>query len=73
MVRLLKSTPSIEALFAVHRNVQTEPIANAEPALTANDVEQCSGEYVRLSVAPDAKNYTVTGPSKKTTRTFATQ
>jgi competence protein ComEC len=73
VVRLLKSTPSIEALFAVHRNVQTEPIANAEPALTANDVEQCSGEYVRLSVAPDAKNYTVTVPSKKTSRTFATR
>ena len=73
VVRLLKSTPSIEALFAVHRNVQTQPIANAEPALTANDVEQCSGEYVQLSVAPDAKNYTVTVPSKKTTRTFATR
>jgi competence protein ComEC len=73
VVRLLKSTPSIEALFAVHRNVQTRPEDNADPALTANDVEQCGGEHIRLSVAPDGKSYTVALPSKKTTRTFSTK
>jgi beta-lactamase superfamily II metal-dependent hydrolase len=73
VVRLLKSTPGMEALFAVHRNVQTGPEDNAEPALTANDAEQCRGEHIRLSVAPDGKNYTVAVPSKGTTRTFSTR
>jgi hypothetical protein len=72
-VRTLKATPSLQALFALHRNVQTGPEDNAAPELTANDAEICQGNHVKLAVAPDAKSFTVSVPSKGTTRSFTTQ
>ena len=72
-VRTLKATPSLQALFALHRNVQTGPEDNAAPERTANDAENCQGNYVKLAVAPDAKSFTVSVPSKGTTRSFTTR
>ena len=73
VVRLLKENGANRALFAVHRNVQTTPAENADPELTANDGEECKGETVQLTVAPDARSYTVTVPGKKTSRSFRTR
>jgi beta-lactamase superfamily II metal-dependent hydrolase len=73
VVRLLLEQPSVQALFAVHRNVQATTADNASPELTANDSEQCAGEAVHLSVASDARSYSVSVPAKKTIRAFRTQ
>lgn len=73
VVRAVKEIVGSEALFALHRNVQTGTEDNALPKLTANDEEHCSGEYIKLSVAPDSRSYTVTVPGKKTVKTFTTQ
>lgn len=72
-VQTLKATRSVEAVFAMHRNVTTGPTDNADPSHTANDEEQCRGEGIRLAVAADAKSYTVTVPAKGTTKTFTTR
>lgn len=72
-VETLKATQSLEAFFAVHRNVQTGRTDNAIPKLTANDDESCKGEPVKLSVAADAKSYSVSVPGKGSTMTLVTK
>lgn len=69
--KTLKATPSIRDIWQLHRNVETTPDDNPPPAFTANDDEACKGEVVKLSVAADGKSYTVSIPSKGTTRTYA--
>jgi hypothetical protein len=44
-----------------------------DPAYVANEQEQCEGHYVKLSVDPAAKTYTVTVPATKHERTFEVQ
>jgi beta-lactamase superfamily II metal-dependent hydrolase len=69
-VKTIRASSDLQAFFAVHRNVQTGD--NAAPELTANDAEQCGGEFIKLTVAPDSKSYSVTVPSKGTVKTFRT-
>lgn len=69
----LKSTPAVEAIFQLHRNVQTGDADNAPAEHVANDAENCQAEYIKLSVAPGGKTYQVEVPSKKVRRSFATR
>lgn len=71
--RTLKATSSLRDIWQLHRNVETGPAENAPPELTANDDEACKGEILRVTVAPDGKRYTVSIPSKGTTRTYASR
>lgn len=71
--RTLKATPSIKDIWQLHRNIETTAADNAAPELTANDEEACKGEILRVSVAPDAKSYTVWIPSKGTSRTYSSR
>jgi beta-lactamase superfamily II metal-dependent hydrolase len=66
--KTLKSVKSLKALYQLHRNVDlpadqqapAEFIANSEPT------ENCDGQWVLASVAPDGKSYTVQiGPDGK--------
>lgn len=60
----LRAVPGIQDIWQLHRNVTVGPELNTDPLLIANYDEQCRGEYIKLSVAPDAKSYTVQiGPS----------
>jgi competence protein ComEC len=69
----LKSAKGIEAIFQLHRSLRGGETGNTSPELIANDEDACKGELIKLSVAPDGKSYTVTVPSKRTTRTFPTK
>lgn len=70
----LKATPSIQAIYQVHRNVRPgEAHVNTDQALIANIEEGCEGNYIKLSVARDGKSYTVSIPAKEHTRTFTTK
>ena len=62
----LRDTASLQAIYQVHKNlrpdgavnnVADEFIANHQPAA------ECKGNHIKLSVAPDAKSYTVSIPS----------
>jgi competence protein ComEC len=70
----LKSMQSIQAIYQLHRNViPADAQANTDEALIANVEENCEGNYIKLSVAPDSESYTVTIPAKNLSRTFQTK
>ena len=69
----LQATPSVEAIFQLHRNVRVGPEGNTAARLIANDDEKCAGNLVRMDVAADGASYTVSIPATGTSRTFKTR
>jgi competence protein ComEC len=69
----IKSSPGIEAIYQLHRNVRTTAEDNAPPDFVANDEEACKGEFVKLSVSADGKSYTVAIPGKNISRNYRTK
>lgn len=70
----LKDTPSIEAVYQVHKNLRPDgATSNVPDEYIANKEEKCQANYIKLSVAPDAKSYTVSIPANKHERTFETR
>jgi hypothetical protein len=67
----LKGVPEIEAIYQLHRNVQTGEANNAPPDFIANDQEACRGDYIKVSVGRSGKTYTVSLPGKNVSRTYA--
>ncbi|HSE24039.1 MAG TPA: MBL fold metallo-hydrolase [Pyrinomonadaceae bacterium] len=63
----LKEVPDV-AIYQLHRNVTTT--ANAPAEYVANDEEFCRGEFIKLSVAPGGKSYTVSVPAKRISRRY---
>ena len=63
VVQTLKSAPSIQACYQVHKNVRSDAENNTADEFIANLEKNCAGNYIKLSVAPDSKSYTVTIPA----------
>lgn len=63
----LKEVPEV-AIYQLHRNLRTT--SNAPADYVANDDELCRGEFIKLSVAPGGKSYSVSVPAKKITRHY---
>lgn len=72
-VALLRSLPSIKAAYQLHRNVQTSEAENTDKALIANWDENCQGQFIKASVAPDGRSFSVTIGEKGKARKFQTQ
>jgi hypothetical protein len=60
-VETLKSSPGIQAMYQVHKNVREEKENTADDFI-ANLEEKCAGNYIKLAVASDGKAYTVSIP-----------
>lgn len=58
-VSLLKSLPTIHALYQLHKNAATPDGSNTDPELIAND-DPAGGEFIHASVAPDGLRFEVT-------------
>lgn len=71
VVKNLQSLTSLQAIYQVHRNL-VHPEVNAPREQCANEGE-AGGNYVKLSVAPDGRSYTVTVPATGHQRTFLTR
>lgn len=71
-VAALESSPGIQAMYQVHKNLRLDR-ANTTDECIANLEEKCEGYHIKLSVAPDAKSYTVSIPSNGHQRTFETR
>jgi competence protein ComEC len=69
----LKSVPSIQAIWQVHRNVRVGPESNTSGEYIANPDEACVGNFIKLSVAPNAKSYLVAIPSAGFSKVYAVQ
>lgn len=69
----LKSVRQIEAIYQLHRNVRTTDKDNAPSGFIANDEEACQGNFIKLSVEPGGKSYTVSIPAKQISRKYLTR
>jgi len=71
-VKRLRETPSVEDIWAGHKNVAISDEENAPADLTANLEEEkdCPGRAIKVSVAPDGSNYTVTNTRNGKSKTY---
>jgi hypothetical protein len=70
--RRLKALPSLQGLFAIHKNVATGPDVNAAPENTANlETAADAGLGFLAVVDAAAKQFTVTNARTGEARTFA--
>ncbi|MFN0017922.1 MAG: ComEC/Rec2 family competence protein [Pirellulaceae bacterium] len=70
----LKEQKSIEAIYQVHKNLRPDgSVNNVADEYIANKEEQCKANYIKLSVAPDAKTYTVSIPANEHEKTYKTR
>jgi beta-lactamase superfamily II metal-dependent hydrolase len=61
----LKGAASIEAIYQGHKNLRPDGAANNAPdEFIANLEAQCEGNFIKLSVDPAARSYTVSIPAK---------
>lgn len=73
----LATVKSLQARYQVHKsmnvpaeqNAPAEFIANLEEAKPA---DKCTANYIKMSVAPDGKSYTISIPANGHSRTYAT-
>jgi competence protein ComEC len=72
-VAALKSSPGMQAMYQLHKNVRPDSENNTADELIANRDEQCAASYIKLTVAPDAKSYNISIPATAHTRTFQTR
>ena len=71
-VKLLRSIPSIQAAYQLHRNAATGPEDNTDPALIAN-TDPAGGQFIHVSVVPDGSRFTVQIGTDGPKREFASQ
>jgi beta-lactamase superfamily II metal-dependent hydrolase len=72
-VDALKSSPGIQAMYQVHKNVRADSENNTTDEFIANLEEKCGGHFIKLSVGPDGKTYTVSIPATGHMRRFQTR
>ncbi len=69
----LKSSPGIQAMYQVHKNVRADTEDNTTDEFIANLPEQCQGNYIKLSVDPSGKFYTICIPATGHQRAYQTR
>ncbi len=69
-VDALKSSPGIQAMYQLHKNVRADSVNNTTDEFIANLEEKCEGHFIRLTVEPSGKSYTVTIPATGHKKTF---
>lgn len=76
----LKTVPSLQARYQVHKSMNVPAEENAADECTANqgdltgpNAHKCTANFIKLSVAADAKTYTISIPATGHSRTFNTK
>jgi competence protein ComEC len=69
----LKSSPGIQAMYQMHKNVRADVEDNTTDEFIANIPEKCEGNYIKLSVDPSGKSYTISIPATGHQKTYQTR
>ena len=69
----LKATPSIEAMYQIHKNLREDSENNTAPDYIANHERDCDANFIKMVVAPDGKSYTLAIPATGHSREFKTR
>jgi len=70
----LGETESLQAIYQMHKNLRPDGEVNNTPDdHIANLPRECDGNFIKLSVAPDAKSYIVSIPATGHRRAFKTK
>ena len=69
----LQQTRTIEGVYQIHRNLRTTDKENTMAGYIANEDEQCQGNFIKVSVEPDSRSYTVSIPAKQISRHYQTR
>src|SRR4029079_13997636 len=70
----LQDTKSLQAVYPVHKNLRPDgATSNVTDEYIANKVKDCQGNYIKLSVAADAKSYMLSIPANGHSRTYQTR
>lgn len=69
----LKHNPNLGAIFQIHRNLRTTDNDNTMSGYIANEAENCEGNFIKLSVAADARSYQVSIPAKQLSWRYRTR
>ncbi len=69
----LKETPSVQAIYQMHRNLRNDGSPNAPDEYIANGPKDCKANHIKLSVDPSGTTYTVSVPSTGHGRTYRTK
>lgn len=72
-ITTLRNTPSIQAQYQLHKNIRPDSLYNTNEKYIANLKENCQANYIKLTVMPDGKKYTVSIPATKHEQTFSTK
>ncbi|MEQ1825647.1 MAG: MBL fold metallo-hydrolase [Pirellula sp.] len=71
MFATLKETPSIQAVYQMHKNLRDDGSVNNVPdEYIANQATDCKGEHIQVAVAVDGKSFQVTVPSTAHNKKF---
>jgi competence protein ComEC len=73
----LKATPSVQAIYQMHKSVSIDATVNTSDDHIANLAEvrppdKCPANIIKMTVAPDGKSYTISIPANGHTHTYAT-
>ncbi len=68
-VLTLREAPSVQAIYQVHKNLR-EGALNTHEDYIANTQKECQANFIKLSVDPSGKSYTVSIPATGHHRTF---
>jgi competence protein ComEC len=71
-VKLLRSIPSIQAAYQLHRNVDTAPEDNTEASLIAN-ADPAGGRFIHVSVVSDGSKFIVQMGNDEPKREFVSK
>jgi competence protein ComEC len=70
-IATLKGTPSIKAMYQLHKNLREDTENNTADELIANLQKNCKANYIKLSVVPSEGTYTISIPDTGHSRKFS--
>ncbi len=71
-IATLRSVPSIQTMWQIHSNTLGGADFNTDGQYIANIPAKCDGNYIKCSVDPSGKSYTVSIPATGVSKTYAT-